>query len=88
MLELQDGGLRLTMCRRCVSITQRNYRFGSTFFYGIACLFGLLAPFVIAAELRQFGARTALEAAGLLLLIIGGTGATGWGIRHFGSRVR
>ena len=76
------------MCPRCVRITQRNYRLGSWFFYGIACFFGVIGPFVIMSELRQFGTRTALVDTVLMLVMMGGTAAAGWAIRHFGSRVR
>ena len=85
---LQESGGRVTMCPRCLRITQRNYRLGSWTFYAIACFFCVIGPFVIRSELRQFGTRTALLDAALMLVMAGGTAAAAWAIRHFGSRVR
>lgn len=75
------------MCGDCLRTTQRNYRRGSWFFYFLAGLFGLIAPLVAATEFKRFGTRAALEAAGIIIPVIGIAAGAGFCIRYFGRKI-
>lgn len=84
-VQASDGS---TMCGRCDVLTQRNYRAGSWFFFGLAGLFCLMAPLVVVSEYRRFGTRTAALDLAIFLGMVAMTASAGWAIRHFGAKVR
>ena len=76
------------MCGPCLARTQRHYRAGEWFFYALAALFAVGAPFIVGIDYRRFGLRTALIDSGLLVGLTALTGGGGYLIRHFGAKVR
>jgi hypothetical protein len=76
------------MCHECLRTTQRNYRAGAWFCFGLSGLFGLLAPVVFTSEVRRFGIDSALRAAGILLPMILLTAGAGVAIRLFSRKLR
>jgi len=76
------------MCSECLRMTRRNYRAGSWFFCGLSVLFGLMAPFVFASEIKRFGVGSALVAAGILIPMIAATAGAGFAIRYLGRKLR
>ena len=77
-----------SMCSECQRKTQRNYRFGSWFFYGVAALFAFVAVLIVISALRQPQIRATPLDAVFILGIIGLPAAMGWAISYFGRRVR
>ena len=78
---------RAQMCANCQRITQRNYRAGSSFFYSLAVLFGLIFVILIVPDIKDGVDRTAAEVIGIFISVIGICAGAGFCIRYFGKKV-
>jgi hypothetical protein len=76
------------MCAECLALTRRSYRAGAWFFYSLAALFALMAPFIIWSDFRRFGTRPAVQDAAILIGVTSLAAGMAYCIQHFGAKVR
>jgi hypothetical protein len=76
------------MCPDCVDEAGRNYRTASTFFFGLAILFGVLTPILLVSDYQRFGMQSLLRGLALLIAMLVLTIGVGWGLRVAGRRLQ